>query len=47
MFSKILKTSEKHLRRLRQTPAQVLSREFFEIFKNIYFQEHLPMAVSE
>ena len=28
------------------TPAAVFSCEFFEIFKNIYFTEHLRMTAS-
>ena len=28
----------------KDTPTQVLSSEFYEIFKNTYFVEHLPAA---
>ena len=30
-----------------ETPTQVFSCEYFEIFKNTYFQEHLERAASE
>ena len=29
---------------LKETPVQVFSSEFCEIFKNIYFEEHLRMT---
>ena len=32
---------------LKETPTQVFSCEYCEIFKNIYFEEHLRMANSE
>ena len=31
----------------KESPAQVLSCEFYKIFKNVYFVEHLPTAASE
>ena len=30
-----------------ETPTQVLSYEYWEIFKNTFFEEHLRTAVSE
>ena len=37
LFNKIL---------LKGTPTQVFSCEYCKIFKNTYFEEHLPMAAS-
>ena len=31
---------------IRETPTQVFSCKYWEIFKNTYFEEHLQMAVS-
>ena len=31
----------------KETPAQVISCEYCEIFKNTYFEEHLQTAVSK
>ena len=31
---------------LKETPTQVFSCEYCKIFKNIYFEEHLPRAAS-
>ena len=30
----------------KETPTQFFSSEYCEIFKNTYFEEHLPTAVS-
>ena len=30
-----------------ETPVQVFSSKFFDIFKNIFFTEHLPMTASK
>ena len=31
---------------IKKTPTQVFSREYCEIFKNTYFEEHLRTAAS-
>ena len=31
----------------KETPAQVISCEYCEVFKNTYFEEHLQTAVSK
>ena len=32
---------------IKETPAQAFSYEVCEIFKNTYFEEHLPATASE
>ena len=32
---------------LKETPTQVFSCEYYQIFKNIYFEEHLQTAASK
>ena len=47
MFFKILLNSQENkVLQLKETPAQVFSFEFCEIFKNVYFIEHLRTATS-
>ena len=31
----------------KETPTQMLSSEYCEIFQNTYFEEHLPTAASD
>ena len=49
MFFKILQNSQKNTRNFikKETLAQVFSCEFYEIFKNTFFTEHLRMTASE
>ena len=46
LFNKVagLKAPKKYPNR---TPTQVFPYDYYEIFKNIYFEEHLRMAASD
>ena len=53
MFLKILQNSQENTRAWvcnfikKETLAQVFSCKFYEIFKNIFFTEHLQATASE
>ena len=46
LFSKVASPKAYNFNK-KETPTQVFTCEYCEIFKNTYFEEHLQMAASE